>query len=81
MGKTLKNTKEKKDVKPEKKEKKEKIEKKVKKEKKEKSGAKRALSAYFFFINENREDIKKKNPGIKVTEIAKKAGELWSKMT
>lgn len=38
---------------------------------------KRPLSAYMLWLNENREAIKKENPGIKVTEIAKRGGELW----
>lgn len=38
---------------------------------------KRPLSAYMIWLNDQRESIKKENPGIKVTEIAKKGGELW----
>lgn len=38
---------------------------------------KRPLSAYFLWLGENREQIKRDNPGMKVTEIAKRAGELW----
>lgn len=38
---------------------------------------KRPLSAYMIWLNENRESIKKDHPGIKVTEIAKKGGEMW----
>lgn len=38
---------------------------------------KRPLSAYMLWLNENREAIKKESPGIKVTEIAKRGGELW----
>ncbi|XP_055383414.1 high mobility group protein Z-like [Condylostylus longicornis] len=41
---------------------------------------KRPLSAYMLWLNENRESIKKENPGIKVTEIAKRGGELWRGM-
>jgi len=41
---------------------------------------KRPLSAYFIWLNETRESIKKEHPGIKVTEIAKKGGELWRGM-
>lgn len=29
------------------------------------------------WLNEHREQIKKENPGVKVTEIAKKGGEMW----
>lgn len=52
------------------------VEKKTRK-KKNKDGPKRAMSAYFFFINEERENIKRDNPGIKVTEVSKIAGERW----
>lgn len=38
---------------------------------------KRPLSAYMLWLNEHREQIKGENPGIKVTEIAKRGGELW----
>lgn len=38
---------------------------------------KRPLSAYMLWLNENREAIKAEHPGIKVTEIAKRGGELW----
>lgn len=42
---------------------------------------KRPLSAYMLWLNENREAIKSENPGIKVTEIAKRGGELWRGLT
>jgi len=38
---------------------------------------KRPLSAYMLWLNDNREQIKRDNPGIKVTEVAKRGGELW----
>lgn len=38
---------------------------------------KRPLSGYMIWLNENRESIKAENPGIKVTEVAKRGGELW----
>lgn len=41
---------------------------------------KRPLSAYMLWLNSAREQIKKENPGIKVTEIAKRGGELWRAM-
>lgn len=41
---------------------------------------KRPLSAYMIWLNSERESIKKEFPGIKVTEIAKKGGELWRAM-
>ncbi|XP_053969174.1 high mobility group protein D-like [Anastrepha ludens] len=41
---------------------------------------KRPLSAYMLWLNAAREQIKRENPGIKVTEVAKKGGELWRSM-
>ncbi len=55
---------------------KEKRERKVKKTKLP-GQPKRALSAYFLWMNENRDKIKEKNPGLSITEIGRKAGELW----
>ncbi|TRZ00765.1 hypothetical protein DNTS_004480 [Danionella cerebrum] len=62
---------------------KEKKERKPRKEKKVKdAGApKRPMSAYMLWLNGNRERIKKENPGISVTEISKKAGEMWKKIS
>uniref|UniRef100_A0A8C1SC07 FACT complex subunit SSRP1 n=1 Tax=Cyprinus carpio TaxID=7962 RepID=A0A8C1SC07_CYPCA len=72
--------------KPEKKPKKvvkEKKERKPRKEKKVKDpGApKRPMSAYMLWLNGNRERIKSENPGISVTEISKKAGEMWKQLS
>jgi hypothetical protein len=41
---------------------------------------KRPLSAYMIWLNSARESIKKENPDFKVTDIAKKGGELWRAM-
>ncbi|KAG5672842.1 hypothetical protein PVAND_002931 [Polypedilum vanderplanki] len=41
---------------------------------------KRPLSAYMLWLNQAREQIKKENPDFKVTEIAKKGGEMWRGM-
>ncbi|XP_011185457.1 high mobility group protein D [Zeugodacus cucurbitae] len=41
---------------------------------------KRPLSAYMIWLNSARDQIKRENPGIKVTEVAKKGGELWRAM-
>lgn len=38
---------------------------------------KRPLSAYMLWLNEARDKIKRENPDFKVTEVAKKGGELW----
>ncbi|KAG7281834.1 hypothetical protein CRUP_030344, partial [Coryphaenoides rupestris] len=58
---------------------KEKKERKPRKEKKQKDagGPKRPMSAYMLWLNASRERIKAENPGISVTEISKKAGEMW----
>lgn len=41
---------------------------------------KRATTAFMLWLNDTRESIKKDNPGIKVTEIAKKGGEMWGEL-
>ncbi|XP_041930339.1 FACT complex subunit SSRP1a isoform X1 [Alosa sapidissima] len=60
----------------------EKKERKPRKEKKVKdAGApKRPMSAYMLWLNASRERIKSENPGISVTEISKKAGEMWKQI-
>ena len=62
---------------------KEKKVKKVKKAKKVKdpNAPKRNLSAYFFFMNDQRAKVVKANPDMKVTEVGKKLGELWRAMS
>ncbi|XP_037117319.1 FACT complex subunit SSRP1a isoform X2 [Syngnathus acus] len=60
----------------------EKKERKPRKERKQKdkSGPKRPMSAYMLWLKSSREKIKSDNPGISVTEISKKAGELWRQL-
>nr|SVE74077.1 EOG090X02Z1 [Daphnia barbata] len=41
---------------------------------------KRPLSSYMLWVNDMREQIKADNPGISVTDLLKKAGELWKKV-
>lgn len=41
---------------------------------------KRPMSAYMLWLNSAREQIKSENPGMKVTDIAKKGGEIWKTM-
>lgn len=41
---------------------------------------KRPMSAYLLWLNSARAQIKADHPGLKVTEVAKKAGELWRAM-
>ena len=50
---------------------------KTKKEKPVKEKKPRKLNAFMLFAKEKRESVKKNNPTAKVTEIAKKLGELW----
>ena len=41
---------------------------------------KRPLSGYMIWLGSVREQIKKENPDFKVTDIAKKGGEMWRNM-
>lgn len=47
------------------------------KKKKDKNAPKKPMSGYMMWFNDQREKIKKDNPGIAFTDIAKKGGELW----
>ncbi|XP_064200091.1 FACT complex subunit SSRP1a isoform X2 [Anguilla rostrata] len=42
---------------------------------------KRPMSAYMLWLNSSREHIKAEHPGISVTEISKKAGEMWKQLS
>ncbi|KAH0560943.1 FACT complex subunit Ssrp1 [Cotesia glomerata] len=55
---------------------------KQRKNKKEKDSnkPKRPSSAFMLWLNATREQIKKDNPGISVTEVSRKAGEMWKEM-
>jgi len=56
--------------------------KKGKKSKKLEGQPKRPQSAYFMWLNEaGRKQIKEENPGISVTEVGKKSGQIWKEMT
>ncbi|ESP04179.1 hypothetical protein LOTGIDRAFT_207546 [Lottia gigantea] len=54
--------------------------KEKKKSKREKGQPKRPQSSYFLWLNEHREQIKEENPGISITDISRKAGEMWKKV-
>lgn len=41
---------------------------------------KRPMSAYMLWLNSARESIKADHPGLRVTEVAKKGGEIWRGM-
>lgn len=51
-----------------------------KKKDKDSNRPKRATTAFMIWMNETREEIKKDNPNLKITEIAKRAGELWKEL-
>jgi len=78
-----KKKKEKEKHKKEKKEKREKPTRKSsssKKKNKDSNRPKRPTTAFMLWLNDTREQIKKDNPGISITEIAKKGGELWREL-
>ncbi|KAI3968378.1 hypothetical protein MKW92_029294 [Papaver armeniacum] len=55
--------------------------KKKAKKKKDPNAPKKATSSFMFFSNSERQNIKKSNPGISVTDTARALGEQWKKMT
>ncbi|CAI4233002.1 unnamed protein product [Auanema sp. JU1783] len=56
-----------------------KVVKKTTKKSKDPNAPKRAMSAFFFWLSENRDRIKK--PGMGVSDVAKAAGIEWGKLT
>ncbi|XP_071516911.1 FACT complex subunit Ssrp1 [Panulirus ornatus] len=75
-----KKKKEKKEKKPKSKTVSEKPRKRRQKKEKDENKPKRPQSAYFIWLNEHREEIKKENPGISITEISKVAGQKWREL-
>ncbi|KAG5370222.1 Non-histone chromosomal protein 6 [Yarrowia sp. C11] len=51
------------------------------KKKKDPNAPKRALSAYMFFANDNRDAIRAENPGIAFGQVGKALGEKWKTLT
>ncbi|PHH73580.1 hypothetical protein CDD82_5380 [Ophiocordyceps australis] len=45
--------------------------------KKDPNAPKRGLSAYMFFANEQRENVREENPGITFGQVGKILGERW----
>ena len=45
--------------------------------KRKKGQPKRALSAFFIWMNSNRQKIKEEHPGLSLADFGRKAGELW----
>lgn len=54
---------------------------KKKRKERDANGPKRPPTAYILWFNDTRDQIKSDNPGISFTDIAKKGGELWKKMS
>jgi len=50
---------------------------KAEKKKKDPNAPKRGLSAYMFFANEQRENVRDENPGISFGQVGKALGERW----
>jgi len=49
----------------------------VEKKKKDPNAPKRGLSAYMFFANEQRENVRDENPGISFGQVGKVLGDRW----
>ncbi|NWX94628.1 SSRP1 protein, partial [Nothoprocta pentlandii] len=47
---------------------------------KDPNAPKRPMSAYMLWLNASREKIKLEHPGISITDLSKRAGELWKAM-
>jgi len=54
---------------------------KVAKKKKDPNAPKRGLSAYMFFANEQRENVRAENPGIAFGQVGKVLGERWKALS
>ena len=55
--------------------------KRTTRKKKDPNAPKRALSAYMFFANENRDIVRSENPDITFGQVGKKLGEKWKALT
>jgi len=51
------------------------------KKKKDPNAPKRGLSAYMFFANEQRENVRSENPGIAFGQVGKVLGERWKALS
>lgn len=52
-----------------------------KKKKKKSNRPKRPMSSFFFFANERRQNLRDKNPELKVTDVTKTLADMWKKMS
>jgi hypothetical protein len=53
----------------------------IRKKKKDPNAPKRALSAYMYFANEQRDTVRSENPGVSFGQIGKLLGEKWKSLT
>uniref|UniRef100_A0A674C7K5 Structure specific recognition protein 1 n=1 Tax=Salmo trutta TaxID=8032 RepID=A0A674C7K5_SALTR len=51
-----------------------------KKKPKDSGAPKRPMSTYFLWLNTSHDSIKAEHPGISITEISKRAGEMWREL-
>jgi len=51
------------------------------KKKKDPNAPKRGLSAYMFFANEQRENVREENPGIAFGQVGRVLGERWKALS
>ncbi|KAG7292318.1 High mobility group nhp1 [Staphylotrichum longicolle] len=52
-----------------------------KRTKKDPNAPKRGLSAYMFFANEQRENVREENPGVSFGEVGKLLGQRWKALS
>lgn len=55
--------------------------KRTQRKKKDPNAPKRALSAYMFFANENRDIVRSENPDVTFGQIGRLLGERWKALT
>jgi hypothetical protein len=51
------------------------------KKKKDPNAPKRSLSAYMFFANEQRDNVRSENPGISFGQVGRVLGERWKALS
>ncbi|KAB5580767.1 high mobility group box domain-containing protein [Coniochaeta sp. 2T2.1] len=58
-----------------------KAEKGARRAKKDPNAPKRGLSAYMFFANEQRDNVREENPGVTFGQVGKILGERWKALS
>lgn len=53
----------------------------VEKKKKDPNAPKRGLSAYMFFANDQRDNVREENPGITFGQVGKVLGDRWKALS